>query len=138
MRCRLIISPGNGIARFNLQFGGREVESDDSEYPSDDCLTIRARRLGRQIGRLFIARLQRRVGRLSEDSTAGYFGKRHFVHSRRFFVRCLVPFYFYNYFGLELAAASRMPERRRQAQDGSRRDCVFLDPSATSARYRAV
>jgi len=82
--------------------------------------------------------LQRRVGRLSEDSTAGYFGKRHFVHSRRFFVRCLVPFYFYNYFGLELAAASRMPERRRQAQDGSRRDCVFHDPSATSARYTTV
>jgi hypothetical protein len=63
MRCRLIISPGNGIARFNLQFGGREVESDDFEYPSDDCLTIRAGRHGHQIGSL-----RDLVGRLSDDS----------------------------------------------------------------------
>jgi hypothetical protein len=62
MRFRLIISQGNGIARFNLQVGGREVESDDSEYPSDDCLTIRAIRLGRQIGRL-----PGLAGRLSDD-----------------------------------------------------------------------
>jgi len=65
MRCRLIISPGNGIARFYLRFGGREVESDDSGYPSDDCLTIRARRLGRQIGRL-----PGLAGRLSDDCSS--------------------------------------------------------------------
>jgi len=100
------------------------------EHGQTECALVGADTIGLVcrtiIGRLFIGRLQRRVGRLSEDSTAGYFGKRHFVDSRRFFVRCLVPFYFYNYFGLELAAASRMPERRRQAQDGSRRNCVSM------------
>jgi len=36
---------------------------------------------------------------------------------------------------VERHECNRVPERRRQAQDGSQRDCVFLYPSATSARY---
>jgi hypothetical protein len=58
------------------------------------------------IGRLFIGKLQCQVGRLSEDSTAGYFGKLHFVQARRFFARYRHQSCFFTCFGLELAAAS--------------------------------
>jgi hypothetical protein len=41
------------------------IKSDDSVKTSDDCLTIRARRLGRQIGRL-----PGLAGRLSDDCSS--------------------------------------------------------------------
>ena len=56
---------------------------------------------------------------------------------------CAVAGLFFICFGLELAAASGMSEAACRSGDAklkteAQRDCVFHDPSATSARYRAV
>ena len=72
-----------------------------NRLPDDSCQTPRTvnrtiTEFGRTIiGRLFIGRLQRRVGRSSEDSIAGYFGKRYLVHARRLFGRCSARICFY-------------------------------------------